>query len=105
MTEVNVSALDEWEGYDLSGQAPESDHPFRVGMRVVWLSSLEWSDGYEYGTIKAIHDVAFTQLREIHTFARIEWDNETESREAVKATGWREMDIAPADTFTPNQEG
>lgn len=96
--------------WDRSHQVPADGHPFYPGMRVVWLSSLHWHDSYQYGTVQEIHDVEFPRLNEIHTLAKIKWDTELTafqpdriSSEAVASVGYRKLDIAPADTFDPNE--
>lgn len=70
MTMIHGPFTGEW---DTTHQT--DTHGFSVGERVVYLESLEWGDRWEYGTIKAIEDIGFVTLHEVHTLATVKWDN------------------------------
>lgn len=92
-------------GYDRSHYVPIGSEGFEVGDRVVWVNSLDWGDEWQVGTIIEIVDRVFDNLREVHTSARVKWDNQvTEaehvSTEALSMHNGHPLEIMDVEVFT-----
>lgn len=103
MARTPVEALP--EGYSLDYYVPVGEEGFAEGDRVVWVNSLDWQDDWLVGTVIEIVDRTFPNLREVHTSARVRWDNDVTagehvSTEALTTRNGQPLEIMDVEVFT-----